>query len=557
VTLQQSVPSPNDVQATYAATLVDEWCRAGLKDVVICPGSRSTPLAMAAASRSELRVHVRLDERSAGFFALGRALVTKTPVAIVVTSGTAAAELHAVVAEADLANVPLLILTADRPEELHGVGAPQTIEQGHLYGEMVRRFEDPGVAQFDQASTWRDVASALWLDAAGRRGACGPVHLNAAFREPLVGTPCDLPAPRRASAGSVVRDVEVPELTVNGQRVLAVVGLGVDLETVEHCLALDWVVVGDATARSTLAYFDPLLRDQEFVKLVTPDLVVRIGGLPASKVLQEQLKRWSTRTVALRGAGDVADPDRIVSESLGGLPHRDVARLRGSSTYAAFWREASTRVGEWLAAQEGDGVALDEPHVARAVVEASSHFGVPLVIGSSMPVRDVEWFSPSRESPTFANRGANGIDGVVSTALGVAAGDRGLGLVGDLTLLHDVSALVDGLGELGGSCVLVVANNHGGGIFSFLPQAGLLNEERFEQLFGTPRDHNLAAIAEAFGYASVTVTTRGELDAVIATGLDRPGLTVVIAQVPTRQENVRRHDVLNHAISQCWRSERS
>jgi 2-succinyl-5-enolpyruvyl-6-hydroxy-3-cyclohexene-1-carboxylate synthase len=222
-----------------------------------------------------------------------------------------------------------------------------------------------------------------------------------------------------------------------------------------------------------------------------------------------------------------------------------------------LWSEASTHVGEWLATGTVRSVTLDEISRRSSVVEASSHFGVPLVIGSSMPVRDVEWWTPTRESPTYSNRGANGIDGVVSTALGVAAGDRGPWLVGDLTMLHDVSALVDGLGDSGGSCVLVVANNHGGGIFSFLPQAGLLNEERFEQLFGTPRDHNLAAIAEAFGYASVTVTTRGELDAVIATGLDRPGLTVVIAQVPTRQENVRRHDVLNHAISQCWRSERS
>jgi len=557
VTLQQSVPSPNDVQATYAATLFDEWRRAGLNDVVICPGSRSTPLAVAAASCDELRVHVRLDERSAGFFALGRALVTKMPVAIVVTSGTAAAELHAVVAEADLANVPLLILTADRPEELHGVGAPQTIEQRHLYGDMVRRFEDPGVAQFDQASTWRDLAIVLWLDASGQRGAAGPVHLNAAFRDPLVGTPCELPAPLPPSSGLVGRNDEVPALAVNGKRVLAVVGLGVQLETVEHCRALDWVVVGDATARSTVAYFDPLLRDEEFVALAAPDLVVRIGGLPASKVLQEQLKRWSVPTIALRGAGDVADPDRIVSELMNGLPHRDDAKLRGSSEYATFWRDASARVGEWMSAQENEGDLLDEPHVARAVVAASSRFGVPLVIGSSMPVRDVEWFSPPRESETFANRGANGIDGVVSTALGVAAGERGIGLVGDLTLLHDVSALVDGLGELGGSCVLVVVNNHGGGIFSFLPQAGLLDEERFEQLFGTPREHNLAAIAEAFGYASVTVTTRAELDAVIATGLDRPGLTVVIVQVPTRLENVRRHELLNRAIGQCWRSERA
>jgi 2-succinyl-5-enolpyruvyl-6-hydroxy-3-cyclohexene-1-carboxylate synthase len=188
-------------------------------------------------------------------------------------------------------------------------------------------------------------------------------------------------------------------------------------------------------------------------------------------------------------------------------------------------------------------------------VAASAQYDVPLVIGSSMPVRDVEWFAPARTGPTYANRGANGIDGVVSTVLGVAAGSRALGLVGDLTLLHDVSGLVDGLGESGGSCVLVVAHNHGGGIFSFLPQATSLAAPRFEQLFGTPRERNLAAIAEAFGYASVTVTTRVELRDVIATGLDRDGLTVVIAQVPSRAQNVRRHEALNLAIQGCWRTE--
>jgi 2-succinyl-5-enolpyruvyl-6-hydroxy-3-cyclohexene-1-carboxylate synthase len=184
------------------------------------------------------------------------------------------------------------------------------------------------------------------------------------------------------------------------------------------------------------------------------------------------------------------------------------------------------------------------------VVESSSHFDVPLVIGSSMPVRDVEWFGPSRTSPTFANRGVNGIDGVVSTVLGVGAGARSLGLLGDLTLLHDVSGLVEGLGEVGGSCVIVVPNNHGGGIFSFLAQAHEIGASRFEQLFGTPRAHNLAAIVEAFGHASVTVNTRAELRDVIATGLDREGLTVVVAQVPNREENVRRHETLNRELGE-------
>jgi 2-succinyl-5-enolpyruvyl-6-hydroxy-3-cyclohexene-1-carboxylate synthase len=547
--LQQSVPSPNDVQATYAATLFDEWRRLGLRDVVICPGSRSTPLALACVEQSELRLHVRLDERSAGFFALGVALSSERPVAIIVTSGTAAAELHAVVAEADLARVPLLVLTADRPEELHGVGAPQTIEQGHLYGAMVRRFADPGVASQENTATWRTLARDLWLDARGTGDNAGPVHLNAAFREPLVGQPFELPD-QLDELMEMLPSRDLATVDVNGQRVLAVVGLGADAATVEECVALNWVVLGDATARGTTAYFDPLLRDEQFVTLATPDLVIRLGGLPASKVLQEKLRNWNVPIVALSGAGDVADPDRVVGRTIAGLPRRDVEKMQGSADYVALWRDASTKMGEWFDAYERDGDLLDEPSVARLVVESSSRFDVPLVVGSSMPVRDVEWFTPSRTSRTFANRGVNGIDGVVSTVLGVGAGAKSLGLVGDLTLLHDVSGLVEGLGEVGGSCVIVVANNHGGGIFSFLAQAHEIAPSQFEQLFGTPRPHNLAAITEAFGHASVTVSTRAELRDVIATGLDREGLTVVIAQVPTRDENVRRHEALNRALGE-------
>jgi 2-succinyl-5-enolpyruvyl-6-hydroxy-3-cyclohexene-1-carboxylate synthase len=378
------------------------------------------------------------------------------------------------------------------------------------------------------------------------------VQLNAAFVEPLVAQPLALGARDAAAIVVAPVDDEVAKLEVNGQRVLAVVGPGVDPETVAHCVALDWVVLGDATSQGTVSFFDPLLRDERFAAAVTPDLVVRIGGLAASRVLQEQLDRWNVRTVALSGAGFVADPGRLVHETVGGLPRRDVAGLRGDSSYVARWMGASSRVGEWLSSMESDDDALDEPTVARCVVSAAGAHQVPLVVGSSMPFRDVEWWAPPRSSPTYSNRGANGIDGVVSTVLGVCAGTRGLGLVGDLTMLHDVSGLVDGLGDAGGSCVLVVVDNNGGGIFSFLPQAAALGTTQFEQLFGTPRSHDLARIAEAFGHTSVTVATRAQLFACIDAGLARAGVTVVIARVPSREENVRRHEQLNEAVQRCW-----
>ncbi len=536
------------MQATFAATLFDEWARAGLRDVVMCPGSRSTPLVIACSSRDDLTVHVRLDERSAGFFALGRALAGGRPVAVVVTSGTAAAELHAVVAEADLAGVSLIVVTADRPPELRGVGAPQTIIQRDLFGSMVRRFEEPGVARWEASGTWRALASRLWWAAKGgaASGPPGPVHLNAAFVEPLVATARPV-APGRTHNDPWRRVTPAPAvhavLDVDGARVLAVVGHGVARDVVDRCWALDWVPVGDATTPATLPYVDALLRGDGFAERARPTLVVRLGGLAASKVLQARLAEWGVRTVALSGAGEVADPDALVSDVVAGLPDVGDAALRGDARYVQWWREASTSVEQW-ASERIDVGDLSEPAVARVVVAASTRHDVALVVGSSMPVRDVEWWAPARHAATYANRGVNGIDGVVSTMLGVGAGQRVIGLVGDLTALHDVSALVDGVGDTDSRAVLVVVDNRGGGIFSFLAPARELAPERFERLFATPRGHDLVAVARAFGHEGQRVSTAHELRAAIDEGLDRVGLSVIVVDVPSREENVALHDAL-------------
>jgi 2-succinyl-5-enolpyruvyl-6-hydroxy-3-cyclohexene-1-carboxylate synthase len=375
------------------------------------------------------------------------------------------------------------------------------------------------------------------------------VHLNAAFVEPLIAEPFVLP--ERTSDETVRRSAKedipyISSLNVEGQAVLCVVGRGVSADVIKECRALNWAVLGDATARGATAHFDVLLRSKRFVERARPQLVVRLGGLPASKILGEQLRAWGVRTVSLNGAGFVADPDHLVSEAYGGLPHHSDAPLAGSRDYAELWRDASKTIETWLQAQELESSELNEPLVARAVVATSASTGVPLVIGSSMPVRDVEWWAPERTSATFANRGVNGIDGVVSTVLGVGVGSKSLGLIGDLTMLHDVSGLVEGLGTGGGTTVLVVVDNRGGGIFSFLPQATALDATRFEQLFGTPRLHNLETVAEAFGHQATTVTTLDELRAAIDKGLSSEGLTVVVATVPSREENVRLHDAWNN-----------
>jgi 2-succinyl-5-enolpyruvyl-6-hydroxy-3-cyclohexene-1-carboxylate synthase len=548
VTLQPSVPSPSEVQATFAATLFDEWIELGLRDVVVCPGSRSTPLALACAEREELTVHVRIDERSAGFFALGRALVTKRPVAIVVTSGTAAAELHACVAEASHAFVPLLVVTADRPPALHGVGAPQTIDQRELYGSLVRLFEDPGVANYDDAPTWRDLATRLWRDARS-----GPVHLNAAFVEPLIAAPLDLP--ERVATTSMSRGPGSGVAGLDAVNVLCVAGHGVTSETVRSCESLNWVVLGDATAQGTLPYFDALLRDESFASAIRPDVVVRLGGLLASKVLQERLREWAVRTIGFDGAGFVSDPDRIVGEHRYGLPDPEL-EPKADGEYVRRWNDASASVASWIRSQDSSDAEFNEITVARTVVAAAGERDVALVIGSSMPVRDVEWWAPPRTAPTYANRGVNGIDGVVSTTLGVASGSTAIGLIGDITMLHDVSGLVDGLGAHGGTCALVVADNHGGGIFSFLAQASLVDTERFEVLFGTPRHHDLCAVAQAFGHESVTVRDVDALRAELDVALSKPGLTVIVAQVPSRERNVAVHEEWNQKVRDTLESTR-
>ncbi len=541
----ESVPSPGEVQASFAATLVDEWYRHGLRDVVVSPGSRSTPLVLAVARHGSLLTHVRLDERSAAFFALGRALVTRRPVAVVVTSGTAAAEVHAAVAEADQAGVPLLVLTADRPPELHHVGAPQTMPQRDLYGAQVRAYEEPGVARWDARSSWRSLASRTFARAAGVIGRAGPVHVNLAFVEPLVAEGVVTPA-REEGPWRVVSPCPLPRVRLeapHGSRVLCVIGAGVTSEVVGELRGLDWVVVGDATAQGTLAYFDALLRDDDVAAALRPDLVVRLGGLPASKILGERMVGWGVPTVAFDGAGLVSDPSGMVGRVVSGLPATDSPR--GDHGYVAAWERLSARVDEWLNSTPDE---FSEPRLARAVVRASARHGVRLVIGSSMPVRDVEWWAPPRETPTFANRGVNGIDGVTSTILGVASGERAVGLVGDLTLLHDVSALVEGLGDAGGSAVIVVADNAGGGIFSFLPQAAG-SSEHFARFFATSRPLDLVALVRAFGHWAVAVSTFEDLDAAIDEGLAREGVSVVVARVPSREHNVALHEEMNAAVA--------
>ena len=539
-----SVPSPSEVQATFCATLVDELVRHGLRDAVICPGSRSTPLALALHAHELVASHVRVDERGAGFFALGMALATKRPVLVLVTSGTAAAELHAAVAEADQSHVPLLIVTADRPPELHGVGAPQTMPQRDLYGVMVRHFEEPGVARVEAAASWRPLASRLWAAAAN-----GPVHVNAAFIEPLVAEPLPIPEGRAAGAPwrfTATQERDALDANFADRRVLVVAGglAGENGWLAELCERAGWALIGDVMVQGGLAYADGFLRHDEFAAMMRPDLVLRVGRLPASKVLQQRLREWESPTIGLTAFGPVADPDGLLGRLSDAKNFRDAAGLR---SYRELWLAVEARGHQQFAGLDFASGALTETSIARRVVASSNETGRALVVGSSMPVREVEWFAHARRAPVFSNRGVNGIDGVLSTTFGVATALGGaLGLVGDVTFMHDVSALVD---QPRVATTLVVVDNDGGHIFDFLPQHASVDASAFAELFTTARHVDVSRVAAGFDCAVHRVRTVGELDEALATSAVHPGVSVVVAYPTIETTTKDFHSWLDRATS--------
>ncbi len=543
-------PLPQDVQATFCATLVDEWIGLGIGHAVIAPGSRSTPMALAITARSEIRAHVVHDERVAGFVALGLGLAG-VPALLLCTSGTAAANFYPAVVEAGLSEIPMLVVTADRPEELRGVGAPQTIDQVDLYGRHVRWSRDAGVAEHAERSLWRDLARDAWVNATA-----GPVQLNLPFREPLLGTAAALPEPtvrHTPPVGGSRATGTVPAAVCCERGVILAGGRsGVDADDVAALhRATGWPILADPMSAmrgltGTVAYADCLLRHQGFAEDHRPDVIVRLGRPASSKVLAQWVVATGAPVIQVGGPG-VIDPDHNVTAvcSLADVlaaTTGDAGPGRGVTRWAEAWSVADTLAEATIEAALAGEVELTEPAVARAVAAALPD-GAVLTVASSMPVRDLEWFG-GRDAVAHANRGANGIDGVVSTALGRALdGSTSVVLLGDLAFVHDSNALV-GLMARDADLRVVVVDNDGGGIFSFLPQATVLEPERFEQLFGTPLGVDVLALAAAHGIPTATVTTAADLRALVA----RPGPWV--ARVPSdRRHNVVVHDRLHAAVA--------
>jgi 2-succinyl-5-enolpyruvyl-6-hydroxy-3-cyclohexene-1-carboxylate synthase len=616
-----------------ATVLVDELARCGLAEAVVAPGSRNAPLAIALWEHAErsagrLRLHVRIDERSAAFLALGLAKVSRRPVAVVCTSGTAAAHFHAAVLEADEAGVPLLVLTADRPPELRGTGANQTIDQLKLYGDAVRWFCEAGVpeARPGMNAYWRSLACRAWASASGAAGtAPGPVHLNLPLREPLVpgiapgsahtNLPLREPPVPGIASGSAhtnlpLREPPVPGIAPGSAHLNAPPSEPPDSDTEAAggpgagepgaapageaggwpeplagrpggvpwtviggtteppVLELPWtergvVICGDGcadpaallrlaeeagwpvlaepssgarTGPGALAAYPYLLDSPEFVAGHRPDLIVSSGRPGLSRGQLAYLKPDSPsgaaprHVVVAQAPGRWADPARTATDvaaavRLAGPP------LSGGTGWLASWLAADEAAGAAADGILGADDTLSEPRLARDLAAALPD-GALLWAASSLPIRDLDQHMAPRAGVTvLANRGASGIDGLISSACGAAlahqraGGGPAVALLGDLAFLHDAPGLFAGPDEPRPDLVLVVVNNDGGGIFSLLEQAAF--PAPFERVFGTPHGGALAQAAAAAGLSATILDRASGLAGALRGNGQRAGIRVV------------------------------
>jgi 2-succinyl-5-enolpyruvyl-6-hydroxy-3-cyclohexene-1-carboxylate synthase len=560
----------------YAAAFVEEMRRSGVRHVCVSPGSRSTPLALAIANNAGLKTWIHIDERCSAFFALGIARASNEPVAIVCTSGTAAANFFPAVVEARSAGVPLLVLTADRPPELRDVGAAQTIDQNRLYGAHSKWFVEVALPDANPEMTRYVRALASRAVAVATESPAGPVHLNFPFREPLVPS-TDVSAPSvetRADGAPWVRvtrgerSIDSSSVRVLAERLaraskpIIVCGpqrdrsLGDSVTRLAEKIGAP--VLADplsqvrwgAHARDTIIdRYDAVLRHERTAKALAPDLIIRIGGTPTSKALIQFIEKNLSASLVVIAESQWPDPSHLAEEMVRANARAAcdqladaVKNVASDETWISKWKEAD-RIARSALEQHACSVAEPFEGAALADVAAVLPDGAALFVSSSMPVRDLDAFAAgdSRSIHVMANRGANGIDGVVSSALGAAAAAGAASplvlVIGDLALYHDMNGLLAAkLHSL--DATIVVLNNDGGGIFSFLPQAQ--HPSHFEMLFGTPHGLDFEPVAELYGAQYEHVDDSASLRRAVATGIARGGLNIVEMRTE-RARNVELH----------------
>lgn len=535
---------------------------ADVKTVVISPGSRSTPLAYAFASTKGLDVYMQVDERSAAYFALGLAKASGNPVVLLCTSGTAASNYHPAITEAYYARIPLIVITADRPHELREVGAPQAIDQIRMYGKHVKYSVDFPLAENNgdiEDFIDRHVSRALSVATSAPRG---PVHLNVPFREPLL----------------IDFDREVPTSTFR-KRIKSIDGL--DLSTIQQITqlltvsdkgfiiagempigfdksafwnfakALEWPVLCDPLSNLRtvvpeqcislcIDHYDAILKSDVFKGKAAPETVIRFGAQPVAKPLSLYLKKVRPATViAIDESPEFRDSLGVVTHHIQASPATVMQIIvdKPRTSYTELWAEANDAASAITSSYEG--VEGDEGIFAKMLFEYLPS-GSDLVSGSSMPIRDVDTFfrKTDKDVTIFANRGTNGIDGVVSTAFGIQAARKKPTwlLIGDLSFLHDVNGLiVTRFHKV--DLTIVIINNDGGGIFSYLPQAEAGNH--FEELFGTPTGLTFDHIAAMYDAQYAEIHTPEEFGLELAKAKEKP--VRIIEVFTNRQANVKAH----------------
>ncbi len=542
---------------------------------MLSPGSRSAPLALALAQAARLgriRLHVRIDERSAGFLALGLAKVSHRPVPVVCTSGSAVANLFPAVLEAAYAGVALVAITADRPPELRAVGANQTVDQVGFFGSNVRTAID--VLTFahddDAVRSWRMATDRILADAAGLPDRPpAPVQLNLAFREPLVPTTDWLDVPDRmdgvADRESVMSESVMREpisyvaadlgLSYLPQRGVIVVGDVPDRSVSDAAIALGeacgWPVVSEPSGNafggaSSIPAAAVLLANEEFLASHQPELVVTIGRFGLSRPVMALVRSATYHLVVQVGGRDRPDPLRSAALVLGGVPrppHADaLVRWDGPDhQWLRSWQAAGLAVQQRIAdiRQEPTVTGLN---VADAVWHQATGRDV-ILAASSRTTRYFEAAITTRDPAPWVigNRGTSGIDGLISTAFGAALAlnerapeARTYAVVGDLAFLHDHNGLLAPNDESRPNLTIVVVDNDGGGIFSSLEQGAPAYERDFERVFGTPTGLDLSAMTVAAGIACTTVSSGSALQELLSSTRDRAGLDVIVVSAADR-----------------------
>ena len=548
-----------DVSLACVSLVVDELVRGGMRHACLSPGSRSTPLVLALARHHDVEVHVHLDERASAFFALGIAKATGTPVAVACTSGTAAANFFPAVVEASQARVPLVVLTADRPPRLRGTGANQTIDQVDLYGRYVRLFVDAPVPAEDDTTDWGGIG--LQAVSAALDGTRGPVHVNLPFEEPLTPEDASTPATSVEVIARTARMAQVRRADLNrADREFAtehgVIMIGsmpeppIDVLALGHHLG--WPILAEPISRArvpgVLTAGQALLSSERFMEMMSPDVVLQVGATPTTRASQRLALDVRQLTVV---DDHHPDPDPEGRSWRLDIDPEVFARTlvdrfdpRPTNAWAEGWFQADAQARLSIDALYD---SWDEPYEGRVARDLAAGLpaGATLVVGSSMPIRDLDYSMAPRDGlDVLANRGASGIDGFVSTVLGVtASGARTYALCGDLTLLHDAGSLLWSA-RRGLDAVFVVPNNDGGAVFSFMPQRAL---PEHQELFTTPHDLDLGALCAAAGAGHTRITRAGELISAVERAAAAGGVHVV--EVPSnRDRNVERHAEVQAAV---------